>query len=356
MSSLVLVLGFIALLVWQCVVVARFAFKGFYYERRFSHKTATVGDTITFTEVIRNKKPMFLPWLRIESNISPYLKFGTDEDLDVRFDRFHKSVFTLQPFSQVTRRHPVKLLHRGHYVLKNVTVTCGDLLGVQQMEREWHAPVELHVYPKLLPEDPFFTSQRYQGEESVRRFIMDDPFLVNGIRAYRAGDPVRDIHWAATARMNELQVKTHDFTADPRLMVILNCQLREDQWGELMDYEQEKIEHGISLMATICMKALKMGTQAGFAANMPMEGDDACAYVQPVGGAGAEDMLLSAMSLLQVKRAKRFPLFLESLGHVTGMDIILLSCYTSDEIEQHVELLRRAGNHVRLMLLEGGAE
>lgn len=356
MSALVLVAGFVVLLIVQRVLVARFAFRGFHYERSFSQKTATAGDTITFTEVIRNRKPLFLPWLRIESNISPYLQFKSEEELDIRFDRFHKSVFTLPAFSQVTRRHPVKLHHRGHFVLGNVTVTCGDLLGVAPVEATWHAPAELHVYPKLLPDDPFFTSQRYQGDESVRRFIIDDPFLVNGIRAYRAGDPVRDIHWAATARMNELQVKTHDFTADPKLMVILNCQNRADQWGELMDYEQEQIEHGISLLATICMKALKMGTQAGFAANMPMEGSDECAFVSPVGGAGAADMLLSAMSLLQVKRAKRFPLFLESLSQLSGMDIIILSCYENDEIHEHIELLRRRGNHVQLMLLEGGGK
>lgn len=354
MSALVLVLGFIVLLILQHVLVARFAFRGFHYERSFSQKTATAGDTITFTEVIRNRKPLFLPWLRIESNISPYLQFKSEEELDIRFDRFHKSVFTLPAFSQVTRRHPVKLHHRGHFVLDKVTVTCGDLLGVSSSEITWHAPAELHVYPKLLPEDPFFTSQRYQGDESVRRFIIDDPFLVNGIRAYRAGDPVRDIHWAATARMNELQVKTHDFTADPKLMVILNCQNREDQWGELMDYEQEQIEHGISILATICMKALKMGTEAGFAANMPMEGSDECAFVAPMGGAGAENMLLSAMSLLQVRRARRFPLFLESLSQLSGLDIIILSCYESEEIRWHMQMLRRAGNQVQLMLLKGG--
>jgi len=354
MSAQDLVLGFFMRLTDQHAMIARFASRGFHYKRSFSHKTATQGDTITFTEVIRNKKPLFLPWLRIESNISPYLRFGTDEDLDVRFDRFHKSVFTLPAFSQVTRRHPVKLLRRGHYVLDSVTVTCGDLLGIGPVECQWSAPAELHVYPKLVPDDPFFTSQRYQGDASVRRFIIDDPFLVNGIRAYRAGDPVRDIHWAATARMNELQVKTHDFTADPKLMVILNSQNREDQWGDLMDYEQEQIEHGISIMATVCMNALKQGTQAGFAANMPLEGSTECAVVAPVGGAGAEDMLLSAMSLLQVKRARRFPIFLQSLSQLTGLDIIILSCYDSEEIQWHMDALRRAGNQVRLMLLEGG--
>lgn len=354
MSALVLVLGFFALLLLQCVLVARFALRGFHYERSFSQKTATEGDQLTFTEVIRNNKPLFLPWVRIESNISPYLHFSTDEDLDVRFDRFHKSVFTLTAFSRVTRRHPVKLLRRGHYKPDHVTVSFGDLLGVAPTEMELSAPAELHVYPRLVPDDPFFTSQRYQGDTSVRRFIIDDPFLINGIRGYRAGDPVRDIHWAATARTNEIQVKTHDFTADPKLMVILNTQRREDQWGELMDYEQDRIEHGIRIMATICMKALKMGAEAGFAANMPLEGQSGSAFVAPIGGAGAEDMLLSAMSLLQIKRTRRFPVFLEEMDKLTGLDIILLSCYDSEDIQLRINALRRAGNKVQLMLLEGG--
>lgn len=354
MSALVLVLGFLALLYLQCKLVAHFGKRNFHYERSFSQKTASEGDQLTFTEVIRNNKLLFLPWVRIESNISPYLQFGTDEDLDVRFDRYHKSVFTLTAFSQVTRRHPVKLLRRGHYKLDNVSLCFGDLLGIAPTQTDFSAPAELYVYPRLVPEDPFFTSQRYQGETSVRRFIIDDPFLVNGIRTYRAGDPVRDIHWAATARTHELQVKTHDFTADPKLMVILNCQLREDQWGELMDYEQNRIEHGIRIMATICMKALKMGAETGFATNMPMEGMEGSAFVAPIGGAGAEDMLLSAMSLLQIKRTKRFPTFLEEMDKLTGLDIILLSCYDSEDLQSRIAALRRAGNQVQLMLLEGG--
>ena len=354
MSALLVICVFAGLLIGQAWFVSRFGLRGLRYTRTFSRRTANEGDTVVFTEVIRNKKPLFLPWLRIESNISPFLRFETDEEHDVRFDRFHKSVFTLPAFSQVTRRHRVKLTHRGHYVLNNVTVTVGDLLGVTMAASEYSAPAELFVYPRLLSENELpLPSTRYQGDVSVRRFIIDDPFLVNGIRAYRAGDPVRDIHWAATARTGEMQVKTHDFTADPKLLVLINCQKTEKQWGELMDYEQEVIEQGIRMAATLCMRALKSGTEAGFAANMPLDESTDCAYLAPVGGAGAADLIMSALSSLRVKRVKRFPSFLEEMEKLHGMDIVILSCYVCAEMERHIAALRRAGNAVTVYLLEG---
>jgi RNA polymerase sigma factor RpoD-like protein len=136
-------------------------------------------------------------------------------------------------------------------------------MGMRTLLRDVEAPAEIYAWPKLFADlQNTLPSSRSQGDLSVRRWIQPDPFLVNGIRAYRTGDPERDIHWAATARVGALQVKTHDFTADPRLMVLINGQKSESQWGDLMDYEQEPIEYAISLAATLCLDALRRGQEA----------------------------------------------------------------------------------------------
>ena len=121
-----------------------------------------------------------------------------------------------------------------------------------------------------------------------------------------------------------------------------------------MDYEQEAIENGIRLAASLCMRALKNGAEAGFAANMPLDDSTECAYLAPVGGAGAADLIMSALSSLRIKRLKRFPTFLEEMERLHGMDVVILSCYVCQAMEQHMEALRRAGNNVTLYLLEGG--
>ena len=59
--------------------------------------------------------------------------FRTREAVDIRGENYHKSVFTLLPFSQVTRRHRVTLHQRGHYALQMASVTAGDLLGMRSV-------------------------------------------------------------------------------------------------------------------------------------------------------------------------------------------------------------------------------
>lgn len=115
---------------------------------------------------------------------------------------YHRSIFFLMPYQQITRRHHVQLLQRGEFNLGNATLTAGDLMGMCQATEEVRLSIPVLVYPRLLNEDevppPF---SQLLGECLVRRSLVNDPFLISGIRPYRAGDNVRDIHWPATARM-----------------------------------------------------------------------------------------------------------------------------------------------------------
>lgn len=352
MDILVIALVFIALAAVQAALLGRFGLRGFSYERRFGRRDAWAGDTVPFLEIIRNRGLFFLPWVRVETRVPPSFAFHTREAVEIRAENYHKSVFTLMPFSQITRRHQVCLRRRGHFVLQQASITAGDMLGLRGMVRDIEAPADIFVYPALLDEnalDRFFS--RPQGDMSVRRWIQPDPFLVNGIRPYRDGDPERDIHWAATARAGSLQVKTHDYTADPRLMVLINAQKSENQWGDLMDYEQETIEYAVSLAASLCLRALRHGAEAGFAANMPLDEAETAACLPPRRGRGREEELLRAFACLRVKRVCRFPTFLEQLPPMPGVDFVILSCYDSPEIRLNMERLRRAGSSAALHLL-----
>ena len=163
-------------------------------------------------------------------------------------------------------------------------------------------------------------------------------------------DNVRDIHWAATARTGELQVRTHDFTANTRLMVVINGQLSHNQWGELMEYEHGPVEYAISAAATLCTQALRQGLPCGFAANLPADDLDECTMLPPSAGAAREEELLSVMARLRIKYVRRFPTFLEELSVLTGVDFIILSAYETPEIMEKIEMLRENANTVQLHL------
>ena len=345
-------LVFAGLALLQALFSVRLGMKGFSYARFFPRKDAPAGACVEYVEVIRNSSLFFLPWVRLETRMPPSFAFDTREEVDIRSGHFHKSVFTLFPRSQVTRRHKVMLTRRGHFVLSSASLTAGDLLGWRPETRELEAAAEIFVYPALLEEAdaalPFFQPQ---GEQPVFRWIQPDPFLISGIRPYRAGDPERDIHWAASARTGEWQVKTHDFTADPRLLVLINAQTSESQWDDLSPEQQGVVEYAISLAATWCVSALDKGMEAGFGTNMPLDEQETSAYLPPARGAGRSEELLRAFASLRVRRTLSFPTFLEQLPRPSGAEIILLSCYDSELIQAQADALRKAGNSVSLFLL-----
>lgn len=337
-------------------VLKRYGLRGLVYTRSFSQPAYFAGQEGELVEVVRNDRPLLLPWLRVESRMPVSMRFGRQEDLTISGEMYHRSVFLLMPYQQITRRHRVRMTHRGAFDLGNATLTAGDALGLCQAREELALNVPVLVYPRLLSEEETPTAfSRMLGDCLVRRSLLTDPFLVNGIRPYRMGDSMRDIHWTASARTQTLQVRTHDYTAQTRLLVIINCQLREDQWDALMDYDQPVVEQEISLAATMCVQVLRAGLTAGFAANMPQADERVCTVFSPVSGADHEEELLSAMARLRVMMSRSFPSFVEeNLLSLSGYDMLVISPYDGPSLRQPLHALRLKGNTVRLYVLDQG--
>lgn len=355
MSVLAILAVLLVIYCAQGLVLTRLGLRGLQCTRAFSRPAVFEGDEGEMVEIVRNDRPVLIPWLRVESHISPHLRLGSQDNLHVSGSRYYCSLFTLMPYQQVRRRHRVRFLHRGEYDLGSASLSVGDVLGAFQASREQMMHVPVLVFPRLLEDRELPQPlSLLLGEIASRRQLLTDPFLVRGIRAYQIGDPVRDIHWPATARMGEAQVRLFDHTARMKLMVLLNVQRKDAQWGDhLMDYEEGEIEYGISVAATMCVRSLRSGLAAGFAANMPLGEEKTSTILLPKGGAAREEELLTAFARLTVVRTLSFPVFLETLTDLTDMDVVLLSCYNSEDIQAGLDRLRRQGNQVTLHILEG---
>lgn len=339
------------------LLIAKVGLRGLACTRTFSRPAAFEGEEGEMIEVVRNDRPMLIPWLRVESRISPYLQLGGQDNLLVS-DRTHAcSLFTLMPFQQIRRRHRVRFLRRGEYNLGNATITIGDPLGLFQTSREQEMNAPLLVYPRML-DDQDMPAPLLQllGDAACARHLLTDPFLVRGIRPYQIGDPIRDIHWPATARTGEVHVRVHDYTANAQLLVVFNGERRDGQWSDrMMDYEESDIEHVIATAATLCVRALRDGFATGFATNMPLGKDAASTLMPPAIGPAVEEKLLTAFARLSILRTDSFHELLESLAlsASSGLDVIVLSRYTNEKIEAALHHMRRSGSRVTLCLLGG---
>lgn len=356
--TMVIFLAALVILFLISLLTIRLGLKRLTCDRSFSRPAAFPGEEGELVETVRNDSPWVIPWLRLECRIPPQLHLGKQDNLYVSAETYYSSLFTLMPHQQIRRTHKVQFLGRGAFDLGRVSMTAGDILGVTQLRRkqEEHAPVL--VYPRLLDaQDIPLPLSLMLGELSNRRQLQEDPFLFRGIRPYLPGDPVRDIHWPATARAGEVQLRVRDYTARTRLLVVLNAQGEEEQWHDRNTAgEEAAIEYGISLAASLCVQAIRMGLSAGFAANMPQGRSKESTILLPMDGAAREEELLAAFARLDVVRTQSLPLLLEALTKYNDLDILILSRYDSDAVRESMEQLRRCGNQVTFHLLEGGAQ
>lgn len=289
--------------------------------------------------------------------MSSALLFVRQENLSIASgDRLqnHRSLFSLWGYTEIVRRHKVRCIRRGCYDLKTATMTCGDLFGVSQNVRTERVDARLLVYPRPAPLALLPLPWRgWQGEFAVRRWTVEDPFLVQGVREYRRGDPLRAIHWKATSRTGELQVREQAYTADRRIMVLLNVAEKEDMWDEVTD--AALIEWGIRCALTLVERGLDEGVPVGFGCNAAsVDEPGSCTRLAPVSGNLQHKAILDAMAKLELAQQVNFPEFLrletEQMGE--SCDYVVISAYRSANLDEQVRLLESKGSRVSVLPLE----
>lgn len=353
--SAVLLIGLVA------AVYRRRALKGIRYERYFSKRAAFEGDEVEMIEVIANAKLLPLPWLRLESSIPAGLAFGKQSNLAIHAGEIyqnHSSLFHLRPYRQITRRHKVGCARRGLYRLESATMTTGDPLGLNSEVKRFPLDLELLVYPRAVPlEELPLPNHSWLGEVTVRRWIVEDPFLTAGIRAYRPGDPLSQINWKATARTGELQVHKRDYTADHRLVICLNVEVSDSMWRTVT--APERIELGIRYAASVAEYALRNGLSVGFICNARLtDGPAEPVRIEPQAATDQLELLLKTMARLVLDRTVSMVrlLELELEAGAADTDYLIISCHWGEKLAETAELLRRGGNGVEWMEIPDWAD
>lgn len=338
------------LIVVQAMLYNKWGLTGISYQRRISNHAVFEGDSIEMIEQIRNAKLLPAPWIRIESTLPASLKFTEDEDLDISEGTFvanHRSVFSLWGYTQVTRRHRAVCGKRGYYQLRSASLTAGDLFYMTARHRVFPVYADYVVYPKLLEPSAMPESLRsLQGELRVRRWIAHDPFLTQGTRDYQAGDSLRQVHWKATARLQRLQVHKHEFTANRKLLIMLDLEAPHQMRLSVRIQLQEL---ALSYAATLVSDAIQNGLESGFVSTGSLEGsgDRTEAIVWPSGGDQHLSSILDCMGRLRLDRQGcAFSQLIEQTKQHSAADILLISCMPEAFYASTIYELREAGHHV----------
>lgn len=270
--SLVLGHGMLALLcalliatAWLARLWDRWSLVRVVYERELSHPRAFPGDEVELVIRIANRKPLPLAMLDVRDAIPAGLEvLGHDLKLD-RDGRqvLHRST-AMRWYERLTWRYRICCHTRGAYRFGPAQVESGDPFGFYRSFRDVVQRTSLIVYPRLLPlEELGLPHQHPLGELRARQLIAD-PLRTVGVRDYHYDDPLKDIHWAATARMGVLQTRVYEATASRELAIFLDLDSFERYWEGI---DEDQVERLISATATLAVAGLRDGYAVGLYVN-----------------------------------------------------------------------------------------
>ncbi len=242
---------------------SRFSLRGIGCGRTVSEDRVFAGETVELKVRLVNRKILPLPWVQLSHIIPDQLEIqGAIPESGWSNNRrilgYNTSLFW---YSAVSWHHTLLCRKRGYYDLGDLTVTSGDIFGLYPRSGTHVSNDAIIVYPRIFPIEQFgLPSINPLGETQAERRIFEDHTRTIGIREYTPHDSLRHIHWKASARYQNLQVKVFEPTTT--LKIALFIAVDSFQSGDENDFEL-----GVSTAASLANYIIQKRSQVGLFAN-----------------------------------------------------------------------------------------
>jgi uncharacterized protein (DUF58 family) len=263
-SPALIVLAAGGLVVWLVVsLTGRLALVGLETQLAVSPDRLIAGEPLVATVTIVNRKPLPLPWLDLRLVLPEGIEIPAATPGQSRGSV--NAGFAPRGHEQVVLRFPLVATQRGAYAVGPIRLRGGDWLGFTVSERTDAAEVQVVAYPApLAVRDRQLPSLRPLAELAVRRGLLPDPLRFRGVREHRSGDPRKEIHWKASARLRELQTKLYEPATSLDAVFLVNVASYEQYW---IQADPEAVELVVSAAADMVRIAANAGRQVGLITN-----------------------------------------------------------------------------------------
>ncbi|MHA7264192.1 DUF58 domain-containing protein [Arthrobacter sp. TMN-37] len=213
---------FLACLPALSVLMLRLIKPRFTIERSFAPSTMETGSTTTVSLAVASSGPPGPP-VTMEEHVPP---------------RFGRAPQFTYPSSNPTRtgvslyEYRLRSATRGMFNIGPVTAQFTDPFGLGTSSHLLGSPDPLVVTPAPLDlaAAPLSGSRGTDGPAATRRRAnpSDDDVMT---REYRHGDSMRRVHWAATARHNELMVRQEESVTTPEATLLMDQRQSSFSYG-----------------------------------------------------------------------------------------------------------------------------
>lgn len=223
----------------------------------------------------------------------------------------------IPPHSRTEVTVTLKPNFRGSMHLESYTLTCPDPLGLFNRLKTRKLPQSFWILPKRYDVPPISLtgSRRYQSGGVSFASSVGDSEEFRALREYRAGDPLRKIHWKSWAKTGKPIVKEEQDEFFVRHAMILDTFLDAPY--------SEKLEEAIAVAASF---ACEFQTKEALLDLMFVGTETYCFTAGR--GVGNTDQMLEILASVQPCRDKKFeflsPVVMERAGLLSGCICIFL--------------------------------
>lgn len=291
---------------------SRFSLVGVTCQRLLSEQRVFPGEQIEVKFRLENHKLLPLPWIQMDDEIP--LKLSSDVPLAASnrpdFGFLSKSAALLW-YMGVSWKERLYCSRRGYYQLGPITLTSGDIFGFYPRSIVEAMVNHVIVYPKIFPLAHFeIPSLHPLGEMTAERRIFADPTRVIGVRDYSPRDSRRHIHWKATARHQELQVKVFEPTTTLKVAIFLAIDSFKAKDSEA--YSEADFELGISTAASLASYLTERRTAVGLFVNSCLADSGRPVTLLPGSSTSQLVEILEALAKVTPSSSSPFEEFLEA--------------------------------------------
>jgi uncharacterized protein (DUF58 family) len=354
-----LLMGVLLLLVEGLATLwSRRGLRGVTYERRFEPDRAVVGDLVALETTVTNQKLLPLAWLRVEDLANANM---TVRELSLERDAasgggIFRTIWTLAWFEQVRRRYHVDADRRGVYQLGPTELRVADLFGRNVATQEQPNRTTLLVRPRTVSVRDGQPDRAPLGLRRARSGPWEDPALFAGVRPFQLGDPLRRIHWRATARTGEVVSKRYEPSRSPEVVVAVDVQTHDGPFW-LLSYDDETVEQLAVAAMSVARTSLLAGSSVGLAVAAFSGTPQRSMWIAPRGGTAQVSVIADALARMSPYASMPFGTLLAGLPQKVrpGATIVVLSGRLPSSYLATMQRLARHGYALRHLALGADA-